>query len=71
MLAADRFTVADLIMTDVLRVSKVRAYGDRPATEAYIERVTARPAFQKAHSDHHGQKKAVKPQITGRAAYTR
>lgn len=50
-LAADRFTVADLIMTDVLRVSAVRAHGDRPATEAYIERVTARPAFQKARSD--------------------
>jgi len=50
-LAADRFTVADLIMTDVLRVSMVRAYGDRPATEAYIERVTTRPAFQKAYSD--------------------
>ena len=36
---------------DVLRVPKVRAYGDRPATEAYIERVTSRPAFQKAHAD--------------------
>jgi glutathione S-transferase len=43
--------VADLIMSDVLRVSKVRAHGNRPATEAYIERVTMRPAFQKAHSD--------------------
>jgi glutathione S-transferase len=50
-LAADRFTVADLIMADVLRVSKLRAHGDRPATEAYIKRVTARPAFQKAHAD--------------------
>jgi len=50
-LAADRFTVADLIMADVLRVPKVRAHGDRPASEAYIERVTARPAFQKAHAD--------------------
>jgi glutathione S-transferase len=50
-LAADRFTVADLLMADVLRVSKVRAYRDRPATEAYIERITARPAFKKAHSD--------------------
>ncbi len=50
-LAANRFTVADLVMSDVLRVAKVRAYGDRPATEAYIERVTARPAFRKAHSD--------------------
>jgi glutathione S-transferase len=50
-LAADRFTVADLVMADVLRVSKVRAHGDRPATEDYIARVTARPAFQKAHAD--------------------
>lgn len=50
-LAAGRFTVADLIMADVLRVSKVRAHGDHPATEAYIERVTARPAFLKARAD--------------------
>jgi glutathione S-transferase len=50
-LAADRFTVADLIMADVLRVPKVRAHGDRPASEAYIERVTSRPAFKKAHAD--------------------
>ena len=50
-LAADRFTVADLIMADVLRVPKVRARGDRPATEAYVARVTDRPAFHKAHAD--------------------
>jgi glutathione S-transferase len=50
-LVADRFTVADLLMADVLRVGKLRAHGDRPATEAYIKRVTARPAFQKAHAD--------------------
>jgi glutathione S-transferase len=50
-LAADRFTVADLIMADVLRVSEVRAHGERPATEAYVARLTARPAFCKAHSD--------------------
>lgn len=50
-LAADRFTVADLMMADVLRVSKVRAFGERPASEAYISRITARPAFQKAHAD--------------------
>jgi len=50
-LAADRFTVADLIMADVLRVSKVRAHGERPATEAYVARLTARPAFRKARSD--------------------
>jgi glutathione S-transferase len=50
-LAAGRFTVADLLMADVLRVSKVRARGDRPATEAYVARVTDRPAFRKAHAD--------------------
>ncbi|NBZ90058.1 glutathione S-transferase family protein [Stagnihabitans tardus] len=50
-LAADRFTVADLLMADVLRVAKVRAFGLRPATEAYVARVTDRPAFRKAHAD--------------------
>jgi len=50
-LAADRFTVADLLMADVLRVSKVRAFGDRPATERYVARITDRPAFKKAHAD--------------------
>ena len=50
-LAAGRFTVADLIMADVLRVSAVRAHGARPATEAYVERLTVRTAFRRAHSD--------------------
>ena len=50
-LAAGRFTVADLLMADVLRVNKIRAFGQRPATEAYLQRVLARPAFCKAHAD--------------------
>ncbi|MEZ4281864.1 MAG: glutathione S-transferase family protein [Myxococcota bacterium] len=50
-LAADRFSVADLLMADVLRVPDVRAFGDRPATEAYVVRATSRPAFQKAYAD--------------------
>ncbi|HRD45362.1 MAG TPA: glutathione S-transferase family protein [Caulobacter sp.] len=50
-LAAGRFTVADLLMADVLRVEKLRAFGDRPATEAYVTRVTDRPAFRRAHAD--------------------
>lgn len=50
-LAAGRFTVADLLMADVLRVPLVRAFGQRPATEAYIARVTDRPAFRKALAD--------------------
>lgn len=58
-LAAGRFTVADLLMADVLRVSAVRAFGDRPATEAYVTRVTDRPAFQKAQADQISQFKAA------------
>ena len=50
-LVADRFTAADLLMADVLRVSKVRALGNRPATEAYVARVTDRPTFKKARAD--------------------
>ena len=50
-LAADRFTAADLLMADVLRVSDVRASGHRPATDAYVARVTNRPAFKKARAD--------------------
>ncbi len=50
-LAAGRFTVADLLMADVLRVQAVRDHGTRPATEAYIRRITGRPAFAKAHAD--------------------
>ncbi len=50
-LAAGRFTVADLLMADVLRIKTLRAHGVRPATEAYVARILARPAFQKAHAD--------------------
>jgi glutathione S-transferase len=65
-LAADRFTVADLVMADVLRVSKVRAHGSRPATEAYIERVIGRPAFQKAHADQIAHFAAADQERSGR-----
>lgn len=50
-LVADRFTIADLLMADVLRVPTVRAFGDRPASEAYVLRATGRPAFRKAQAD--------------------
>jgi glutathione S-transferase len=53
-LAAGRFTVADLLMADVLRVSDVRSFGDRPATEAYVKRATDRNAFKKAQADQIG-----------------
>ena len=60
-LAAGRFTVADLLMADVLRVAHVRAFGDRPATEAYVARVTSRPAFMKAQADQIGHFEAADP----------
>jgi len=50
-LAADRFTVADLLMADVLRVARVRSFGDRPATESYVTRIMERPSFKKARAD--------------------
>jgi glutathione S-transferase len=50
-LAGGRFTVADLLMADVLRVPAVRQFGERPITEAYVARITGRPAFRKAHAD--------------------
>jgi glutathione S-transferase len=53
-LAADRFTVADLLMADVLRVPQVRAFGSRPATEAYVTRAIERPSFKKAQTDQIG-----------------
>jgi glutathione S-transferase len=50
-LVADRFTAADLLMADVLRMPRLRNFGDRPASESYVARITARPAFRKAHDD--------------------
>lgn len=50
-LAAGRFTVADLLMADVLRVPKVLAAGDFPAIRSYVDRACARPAFKKAYDD--------------------
>jgi glutathione S-transferase len=58
-LAAGRFTVADLLMADVLRVPLVRAFGDRPASEAYVKRVTGRASFKKAEADQIAHFKAA------------
>ena len=67
-LAAGRFTIADLLMADVLRGPKVRAFGDRPATEAYVTRVTDRPSFRKAQADQIGFFAAADEQRTGKAS---
>jgi glutathione S-transferase len=51
-LAAGRFTVADLLMADVLRpVHQLGGLANYPACKAYVERATARPAFRKAYDD--------------------
>ncbi|MDX3911623.1 MAG: glutathione S-transferase family protein [Sphingobium sp.] len=51
-LVADRFTVADLLMADVLRqVNRFDGLADYAACNAYVARATARPAFLKAYDD--------------------
>jgi glutathione S-transferase len=67
-LAADRFTVADLLMADVLRVPAVRSFGDRSATEAYVTRVTGRPLFKKAQADQIGFFEAADEKRTEKAS---
>lgn len=49
---AGRFSIADILMTDVLRlVDRFEGLSAHPACKAYVERAKARPAFLKAHSD--------------------
>lgn len=49
-LAAGQFTVADIMMSDALRIPKVlAAAGDYPAIQSYVMRACARPAFKRAY----------------------
>ncbi|HEX6861022.1 MAG TPA: glutathione S-transferase family protein [Caulobacteraceae bacterium] len=49
---AGGFSVADILMADVLRVvDTFDGLADYPAARAYVKRATARPAFLKAHAD--------------------
>jgi glutathione S-transferase len=51
-LAAGRFTVADLLMADVLRqVHRFDGLARHPACRSYVERITARPSFLKAYDN--------------------
>ena len=51
-IAAGRFTIADILMADVLRVVDSQGGLDaHPALAAYLARQTARPAFRKAFDD--------------------
>jgi glutathione S-transferase len=49
---AGGFSVADILMADVLRlVDRFDGLKDYPAARAYVARATARPAFKKAYAD--------------------
>ena len=49
---AGAFSVADILMVDVLRlVDRFDGLAAYPACRAYVTRATARPAFVKAHAD--------------------
>lgn len=49
---AGQFSIADILMADVLRlVNRFEGLKAHPACRAYVERAIARPAFQKAHAD--------------------
>ncbi|WP_295048074.1 glutathione S-transferase family protein [uncultured Paracoccus sp.] len=51
-LVGDGFTVADIMMADVLRLpAQSGLLDDLPGLAAYAERATARPAFRKALAD--------------------
>ena len=50
-LVASRFTVADLLMADILRVPAVREFAASPVIHAYIDRACDRDSFRKAHAD--------------------
>lgn len=50
-LAASRFTVADLLMADVLRIPDVRALAASPVIDAYVDRACDRDPFRKAFAD--------------------
>lgn len=49
---AGSFSVADIVMADVLRlVDRFGGLAAYPACQAYMERAVARPAFRKAYAD--------------------
>jgi len=49
---AGTFSIADIMMSDVLRlVDRFEGLAAYPACAAYVARATARPAFLKAHAD--------------------
>ena len=51
-LAGDGFSLADIVMADVLRpVDRFDGLAAYPVCRAYVARAVARPAFKKAYED--------------------
>lgn len=49
---AGSFSIADILMVDVLRlIDRFKGLDDAPICKAYVARAMARPAFQKAYAD--------------------
>jgi glutathione S-transferase len=49
---AGQFSVADILMVDVLRpIDRFKGLDEAPTCKAYVERGMARPAFKKAYAD--------------------
>lgn len=48
-IVANQFSVADILMADVLRVPKVLAAYNLPVLRSYVDRACARPAFKRAY----------------------
>lgn len=50
-IAAGRFTIADILLTEILRVAEsLGVLGAYPVLTDYLARMTARPAFRRAHA---------------------
>ncbi|WP_066585722.1 glutathione S-transferase family protein [Sphingomonas pruni] len=61
-LVRDRFSVADLLMADVLRqVDRFDGLASHPNCRAFVARATARPAFAKAYDDQMAHFAAADP----------
>ncbi len=50
-LAASRFTVADLLMADILRVPTLREFAGSSVLDSYIDRACDRDGFRRARAD--------------------
>ena len=65
---AGAFSVADILMADVLRlVDRFDGLAEHPACRDYVARATARPAFVKAHADQMAHFAAADRARTGAA----